>query len=119
MRDFILTESATLVCPHGGVVMHIPSTVTSYRVDGQPPLLLMDNYIVTGCANNIAGLSVPCFRVLWSSPSTMLYIKGNPALLHTSHGICEATLGIVNGIAIPISFQTSVREPDEFTHIQD
>ncbi len=106
------------MCPHGGMVTHIPTSSTSYRVDGQLPLLLNDHYLVVGCPNSY-GYNSPCNSVSWVYGSSMLIIKSQPALIHTSVGICNSTSGVPNGPAVVSAIRSTQREPEDLTVIDD
>ena len=106
------------MCPHGGVVTHIPVTFTSYRIEGRPPMLLTDQYLVQGCPFH-AGPMSPCARVTWVSGSPMLLVRGVPVLTQASIGLCQSHSGIPQGPAIVSSCQLMVPEPGEFTSINE
>ena len=116
MSAYLLNHVSVIMCPHGGLVNHIPATFTAYRVDGQVPALLGDVYTVTGCpmaATEIGG----CGLVQWVAPSVMLNIKGQPALIHTSVGLCQSTSGVSLGPAVVTAVRSMQKEPDEYTSI--
>lgn len=113
MSSFILTKRSVILCPHGGMVSHIPMSKTSYRVCGDVPMLLLDRYVVSGCPNR----DYPCGNVSWENPSTTLYVNGVPALLNTSIGFCLTQASVPQGAAVIASFQTVVTEPDNVTQV--
>ncbi|MDQ6785430.1 MAG: hypothetical protein M3033_01235 [Acidobacteriota bacterium] len=115
MAAYILTTSSVILCPHGGVVTHIPRTVSDYVINGALPMLLTDQYLVAGCPFAIGDNPSPCFNVTWVSPSVYLIIKGVPALLNTSIGLCQSIGGMMQGQAIIASYQIFVMEPREIT----
>lgn len=106
------------MCPHGGMVTHVPTTYTSYRVDGRRPMFLTDTYIIAGCPNYIYGPS-PCIMVMWLNGTVNLLVKGQPLLTRASVGLCQSASGIPQGPAIITYTQTGQREPDTFTIIND
>ena len=115
---FLLNSQAVLLCPHGGAVQHIPSSFTTYRINGYPPLLLTDTFLVTGCPY-MAAMAVPmrCERVQWVNGSPMMMVNGIPVLTNTSTGLCMSPHGVPNG---PVVVATSInveQEPAEFTNI--
>ncbi len=114
----LLNTHSTILCHHGGIVSHVPNGYTSYRVDGQLPMKMSDTYLITGCPNS-GFYSAPCQRVDWLVGSTMLIIKGSPALTLTSTGICISGNGSVSGPAIITRAQTAQLEPTELTIIND
>jgi hypothetical protein len=99
------------------MVTHVPRTYTSYRVAGEMPLLLGDQYIVVGCPNYQGGNSSPCQRVEWTTASPFLIVRGQPALVQTSTGLCMAANGAPQGTAIITSFQTMDAEPSDVTAV--
>jgi len=115
MPAFILTRRSVILCPHGGIVTHIPMTFSEYLINGELPMLLTDQYLINGCPNILGTMPSACFKVVWTSASVYLIIKGSPALLNTSVGLCQAMNGAVQGPAIISSFQTTVAEPTEIT----
>ncbi len=118
MGSLLLNTQTVIMCPHGGIVTHIPLTYTSYRVDGRPPMLLTDQYLISGCPF-FSFMASPCFRVLWISGSVNLIIRGVPALTLSSVGLCQSASGIMQGPVIMTYTQTGQREPDEFTSVSE
>ena len=114
MSNFILTNTSVILCPHGGVVTHIPLTVTDFNINGALPLLLTDRYIIAGCANVTGAGPSPCLEVVWTNPSNMLLVRGNPALTNLSVGLARDVLGGIGGNVIITSFQTSYQEPARY-----
>lgn len=115
---FLLNSQAVLLCPHGGTVQHIPTTNTAYRINGYPPLLLTDTYLVLACPH-MAAMAVPmkCDRVQWVNGSNMMMVNGVPVLTNTSTGLCMSPYGVHNGpvvVATPVNVE---QEPTEFTNI--
>lgn len=117
MGNPILNSQAVLLCPHGAPITHVPGTFTSYRVNGYPPLLFTDQYLVSGCPFTIGSMGMACQRVQWVSPSTMLFVKGVPVLTSASIGLCIGQSGAPNGPAVIASFQVAIQEPDSPTFI--
>ncbi len=107
-----------MMCPHGGLVSHVPTSYTSYRVDGRLPMMLTDVYLVAGCPNYINGPS-PCTMVSWLNGTVNLLIKGKPLLTIASVGLCQSATGIMQGPAIVTYTQTGQREPDSLTIINE
>jgi hypothetical protein len=106
------------MCSHGGLVTHIPTTFTTYRIQGRQPMLLTDEYVIAGCPG-MGGPMGGCIRVQWVTGSTMLLVKGIPVLTQTSVGLCQTSNGITGGPAIIASTQLMVQEPTEFTSINE
>ncbi len=117
MAALLLNTHSVIFCPHGGVVTHIPSAYTTYRVDGQLPMRQADSYLINGCPNGAySGMS--CTNVQWVSASARLIIKGSPALTLASVGLCMAG-GVALGPAVVARSQTGQTEPEAFTVIDD
>lgn len=116
MAPLLLNTNSVIMCPHGGLVAHVPGTFTSYRIAGRPPMLQSDTYLVQGCPFYGAGPS-PCTNVIWVTASAMLVVRGIPALTQASVGMCQSAAGIAQGPAIIASCQLMVKEPSEFTTV--
>jgi len=118
---FLLNSQAVLLCPHGGTVQHIPNSFTTYRINGYPPLLLNDTYIVSGCPFMIAsgGTAIPmnCRHVQWFTGSPMMMVNGIPVLTNTSTGLCMSATGGPGGPVIIATTINIEEEPKEFTNI--
>lgn len=112
----LLNTNSVILCPHGGVVTHIPGTFTSYRIEGRLPMLLTDTYLIQGCGN-YAGQFSPCAMVIWVTASSKLIVRGVPVLTQASVGLCQSAAGVVQGPAIIAVCQLIVPEPDDFTTI--
>ncbi len=107
---FLLTRRSVILCPHGGVIVHIPASFSAELIDGELPLLLNDFYNVIGCSNFQGGNASFCLKVMWTSGSLNRLINGVPVLTNESIGLCQNALGVNQGAAIITSFQT--RETD-------
>jgi hypothetical protein len=79
----------TAVCLHGGQIKNPPSQ-TMVKVNGMPVGTVLDNYLIIGCALNVAGVPHPCLRATWITPATMVRIMGSPVMLQTSSGLTQA-----------------------------
>lgn len=118
MGDLLLNTQTVIMCPHGGIVNHIPGTYTSYRVDGRRPMLMTDQYLIAGCPffGSVGGA---CFSVIWVTGSMNLIVRGERVLTLSSVGLCRSASGIAYGPAIVTYTQTGQREPDAFTTFND
>ncbi|MDH3492735.1 MAG: hypothetical protein OEM82_04235 [Acidobacteriota bacterium] len=117
MPNYILTQSSVILCPHGGLVTHIPISPSEFRIEGMLPMLLTDHYLVSGCPN-MGGPGVrPCLDVFWVNPSLMLLVHGIPALTNASVPLVRDVAGVPTGAAIVTSFQFSYPEPSELTQV--
>ena len=118
MGNLLLNTQTVIMCPHGGIVTHIPLTYTSYRVDGRRPMFLTDQYLIAGCSF-FSFMASPCSRIVWLSGSVNLIVNGQPVLTLSSVGLCQSASGIMQGPAIITYTQTGQREPDAFTRVRD
>lgn len=118
MASPLLNTNSIIMCPHGGIASHTPTSGTSYRVDGRVPMLETDLYTVSGCPYGHRQ-SGPCFRIQWVTASNMLIIKGRRALTYESVGICQSASGIAYGPAVVTYTQTGQLEPATLTRIVD
>ena len=114
MAALLLNTDTVIMCPHGGMIRHIPMNVTSYRVDGRRPMLQGDQYLIVGCPNSY-GWPSPCNQVIWITASSMLMIQGRRALTLESVGICQSAGGVTQGPALITYTQTGQREPTSMT----
>ncbi len=116
MGDLLLSSDSVLMCPHGGLITHIPSTATTYRISGRPPILLGDVFVIAGCPF-YAGAPSPCTVAQWMTASTKLIVMGRPVLTVNSIGMCIGANGAPQGPIIIAAHQLGEREPDEVTVI--
>lgn len=113
---FLLNSDSIILCPHGGMILHTPLSATSYRVNGRFPMLFGDLYQIAGCPF-MSSYGSPCNLVSWVTASNLLIVKGQPALIATSVGLCVAASGVSQGPAIIAAIRSSQLEPDTFTAI--
>ncbi len=107
MPNYLLNRSSVIMCPHGGMVTHVPTTFTTELVNGNLPLLLTDLYFVAGCPNLTPE---PCQRVQWATASPTRKISGVPVLTTASVGLCESARGTPTGPAAILSHQVAETE---------
>ncbi len=109
------------MCPHGGVVQHIPTTQTTFRINGELPMLQTDFYTIAGCPFVIpmpgGAMPSPCYQVMWVTFSQYLFVGGIPALNNVSTGLCNSAAGIPLGPAIIANWQSSYQEPTKITQV--
>jgi hypothetical protein len=110
MAGHSLTTTASLQCPHGGVVQ-VLSTNTRARADRAPLTTNSDTFVITGCPYLIPGTSIPspCVRVQWLIPDTRVKVNGSQALSRSSTGLCLSAAGAPQGPVIVINTQTRVQ----------
>lgn len=104
MPGFLFHVAASAICPHGGQVSTI---TTNGRVlaSGQPVATLGDQFLVAGCAFNVSGVLHPCVKVQWLAPAARVLVGGQPAILQTSSGLCQAADQAPQGAPLVIATQ--------------
>jgi len=110
MPNFILTRSSVILCPHGGMVTHVPMTFSGELINGELPMLLGDLYFVAGCPFSSPYGPSPCIRVVWTSGSPTKSINGIPVLTNASMGLIQSPSGVAQGAVIIVSHQTVVTD---------
>jgi hypothetical protein len=100
----LLTASATVLCPHGGTVMAIPSN-SRVRMGGDPIVLSSDTFVVAGCAF-APGAPHPCVLVEWQLPAGRSTADSTAPLTTDSIGMCKAADGAVQGVAQIVATET-------------
>jgi hypothetical protein len=100
----ILTQAATVMCPHGGRAMVVPSNPT-VQIAGSPVTVMTDVYTIVGCPFNISGAPAPCVSIQWTAPAVSATVGGVPVLLATSVGLCMGGSPGVPAIVTPGQMQ--------------
>lgn len=98
------------MCPHGGMVAHVPTNFPSELISGELPMLLTDLYFVVGCPFSNPYSFSPCLRVQWTMASVTKLISGVPVLTNASVGMCNAGNNAPQGAANVVSHQTVVTD---------
>ena len=100
----LLTASSTLMCPHGGTVMAVPSSA-SITLGGDPIVLATDTFTIAGCPFAPV-VPHPCVLVQWQL-TALRSTSGSIATLTTeSLGMCMAADGAVQGPVLIQATQT-------------
>lgn len=84
----LLHVGMTAICPHGGQISAIPSNVR-VTVSGQNVVTVADTFPIAGCTFAPAAPH-PCVLTKWIVPATRVSVLGQPVLLDTSIGLCQA-----------------------------
>jgi hypothetical protein len=100
-----LTATSSISCPHGGVVIPIPTSQVSCGAD--PALVSTDTFTVGGCGFVLVLVPHPCVLVQWVAAATRCSSGQTPMLTLDSVGLCVAADGAVQGPAIIQSTQPS------------
>lgn len=103
----LLTASAQMTCPHGGMVTAIPSTPT-VTAGGDPVVLMTDTFVVAGCPFAPVAPQ-PCVLVQWQTGATQSTVNGVAPLTTDSVGLCQAADGAVQGMVLIQSTQSQAQ----------
>ncbi len=99
----VLTMAASIMCPHGGQCVPVPSNPT-ILVGGSPILTIADTFPIVGCVFNVLGVPTPCLLVQWTVPALTTSVHGVPVLVATSMGLCMGGSGALPAIVVPGQF---------------
>lgn len=104
MPGFVLTQSATVTCLHGGQAT--PTTpLPRVTLSGQPAVGQSTVYTVAGCPLVPPPGPPPCVTATWVVPATRVRSAGVPLVTNASTAVCVPT---GTGL-LPVVFQTRVR----------
>jgi hypothetical protein len=80
---FLLNESASEICSHGGDARSLPKTGNPrVKVDGSPVLTVMSQLLIAGCPNNPTGVSpLPCVLAVFAAGASRVKVMNMPVLL--------------------------------------
>lgn len=91
MPGFLLDESSTATCSHGGLARPTAPN-PRVRIMGQPTVSLGAPYVVAGCALPPPPISDgPCLSAQFVAGAARLTSMGRPLLLQSSPAICAPT----------------------------
>lgn len=103
----ILTETSTVMCPHGGRAMLVTSN-TEMVIAGAPALLKNDMHLIAGCTFS-PGAPSPCTSIRWIMGATQTAVHGVPVLLQNSIGLCLNALQAPQGFATVVQVQQNAK----------
>ena len=109
MAGFSHTIRSIMTCPHGGLIVAVPS---STRVSADSGLMTTASctHIVSGCPFTLPGpVPSPCIQVVWCTTDTRVMVNGAPTLSQSSTGICISATGAPQGSVVVSSDQNHVR----------
>ncbi len=110
MTGMALTDTALMMCPHGGVVTAIPTS--RVRAGGGTVLTATDTFIISGCPFQLptapSPIPSPCIRVVWVVPDVQTRSGGVPTLSQGSVGLCFSVLGFPQGPLMVLSTQANL-----------
>jgi hypothetical protein len=97
----ILTQAASIMCPHGGQAIAIPQN-PNVLIMGSPVLVMTDVFMIAGCAFVVPpGVPAPCVNIQWTTPAVNVTVNNTPVLLASSVGLCIGGSGSLPAIVIP------------------
>src|SRR3954447_303576 len=102
-----LTSSSTLMCPHGGSAVAVPSN-TAATLGGDPILLASDTFQISSCTFNVSGSPHPCMEVKWIVTTLRASAGGAEPLTMDSVGLCVAADQAVQGSVMIQATQSPV-----------
>jgi hypothetical protein len=103
----LLTQSSSLLCPHGGTVSAI-TTNTRAVVAGSPLLRASDTFLIAGCPFFVGSSPHPCLTVQWLVTNVRTKAAGDVTLSDASLGMCLAADQAPQGTVL-ISTQPRVK----------
>lgn len=97
MATPVLTQTSTVLCPHGVPAQHVPSQVR-VMANHAPMLVLADLGVVAGCPFTLPpGTPSPCVSVQWLVPATRVRVSGQFVLLQSSSGLAKSPAQVPQG----------------------
>lgn len=89
MPGFVLDQSATVLCLHGGQAQPV-ATNPRVKAGGAPVATQPGPYVVSGCSlpTNAGG---PCVSAQWVTGALRVRAGGQPLLLQDSVAVCAPT----------------------------
>lgn len=108
MAGHTLTTTATLQCPHGGLIQVI-SANTRTRAQGAPMATERDRFVVTGCPFQISGAPSPCLRVQWYISDARVKVNQQATVSRSSTGVCLSAAGAPQGPVVVVQTQNRVQ----------
>ena len=104
MAGYLLHQSATLQCVHGGAAQATAPN-PSVKVDGQATVVQSSPWTISGCSFTAGSTPMPCLTAQWVSGTTRVTSNGQPLLLQDCQASCPP-----NGTGVTIiSTQTRVK----------
>ena len=87
MPGFLLHQSATVLCVHGGQAQATQPN-PRVKVSNQPVVTQPKPHSVSGCPFNVSGSPSPCVTAQWTTAATRVRAGGEPVLLKDSQAVC-------------------------------
>jgi hypothetical protein len=107
MPGFLLHVKQLTQCPHSG---QITTTTTNTRVlmNGLAVATMSDVSTVAGCTFTVGQKVQPCIKVVWTGPSTKVFVNGQPVLLASSQATCQPAEQVPQGQPVQLALQQKV-----------
>jgi len=105
MTSPLLTSTSTVMCPHAGQALLLPSQALAV-VRGAPVLLQTEQHPIVGCTFAPGGVPSPCLVIQWVTAALQAKVNQVPVLLQNSVGLCLNALQAPQGTAIVVQTQT-------------
>jgi hypothetical protein len=106
MSGGLLTQDASMTCPHGGTLTAIPQS-PRVSLNGATAVYATDTFVIAGCPF-VPASPQPCVQVVWQLPSQVGSGGGAPTLTTDSVGFCFAADGAMQGTVLIQAAQTQV-----------
>jgi hypothetical protein len=103
-----VNTTATLQCPHGGMVQIISTNIKA-RAGGAPLARRDDSFVVTGCPYQMGTVPSPCVRVQWLITDSRVKVNNSATVSQSSTGLCLSAAGAPQGNVLVVNTQTRVR----------
>lgn len=104
---YLLTTASTLMCPHGGMIVPVPSD-QRVLIDGVPIVLDTDFFVIAGCPFVIGAVPHPCLFVQWIVTAMQVSVSGGTPLTTDSIGFCLGPDRAVQGPVVIVATQMKV-----------
>lgn len=86
MPGFLIQQTATVLCMHGGQAMPmVPNP--AILLNGMPSCLISDPWMVAGCPG-IPPSIPPCVTAQWIVGTTRVTSNGQPLVIQSGQAIC-------------------------------
>lgn len=97
MPGFALTQTATVMCTHGGLAQPT-APLPRVMLSGAPAIGQAAPYTVAGCPFNVGGSPSPCVTATWTTAATRVRAGGIPLVLQDSMAVA-----VPNGTGLTIA----------------
>jgi hypothetical protein len=87
MPGYLLDQSATVLCMHGGQAQAATPNLR-VKISGQATTQQPNPWTIAGCPYVTGGVSTPCITAQWITAATRVTSGGMPLLLQDSQAVC-------------------------------